>query len=294
MEGRAGPRRLLGLLLVLAAASCDDDDDPTGPSTPQTRHLLVVTHSTQFPHASIPTAEATLAQLAQESGGAFDVTYCRNEADVASLMTTASLQRFHGVFFANTSGDLGIPDLGAFLDWIAAGHAFLGTHSASATYGRQDAYGNMLGAEFITHGIPCEVELRVEDASHPAGAPLFPTFRVFDEIYEFDRPLRGSVSVLLSLDHHPPDGHQAEGQPGDFPISWHKMHGAGRVFYTALGHYSELWTDPRFQAHLGGAISWSLEGTTAGAEMEQPARALSRPAPRARRVPQAAPQPFGE
>ena len=47
---------------------------------------------------------------------------------------------------------LGIPDLGAFLDWIAAGHGFAGMHSASDTYHDEPRYLAMLGNEFLTHG----------------------------------------------------------------------------------------------------------------------------------------------
>jgi type 1 glutamine amidotransferase len=42
------------------------------------------------------------------------------------------------------------------------------------------------------------------------------------------------------------------------PISWTKAYGAGRVFYTALGHREEVWQDARFQTHLLGAIRWGL------------------------------------
>ena len=37
-----------------------------------------------------------------------------------------------------------------------------------------------------------------------------------------------------------------------------KPYGAGRVFYTALGHRIDVWQSEWFQRHVAGAISWAL------------------------------------
>jgi type 1 glutamine amidotransferase len=224
------------------------------------KHLLVVTHTTGFRHDSIPTAEAALDSLGKASG-LFDVTFCRTAEDVKRMLVPEFLGAFDGVFFANTTGDLGIPDLGAFLGWVADGHAFLGAHSASDTYhpaGGDRRFVEMLGAEFDRHGSQSQVWARVEDPKHPAVASLASPYGIFDEIYEFTDDPRGRVDVLLSLDRHPEDGHPETGRPGDFPLSWTKTHGHGRVFYTALGHREDVWESGSFRAHLLGAIRWAL------------------------------------
>jgi type 1 glutamine amidotransferase len=43
---------------------------------------------------------------------------------------------------------------------------------------------------------------------------------------------------------------------GDFALAWRRDYGAGRVFYTALGHLSETWLDERFQNMLLNALLW--------------------------------------
>ncbi len=237
---------------------------PAGPSAAgaaggAARRLIVVTHTTGFRHSSISVAETTLMRLAGESGGLFTVTLCRDAAGVQRLLSPEGLQNADAVFFANTTGNLGIPDLGAFLAWIRAGHAFLGTHSATDTYHDAPAYLEMIGAEFATHGNQATVDIRVDDRSHPSTVNLPSPFRVFDEIYEFRSNPRAGVSVLLSLDRHPDDGHPDAGRAGDFVLAWFKTYGAGRVFYTALGHREEVWEDPRFVQHLAGGIRWALE-----------------------------------
>jgi hypothetical protein len=240
------------LLAALASTiGCKRDVPAAGP------RLLVVTHTTGFRHSSIATAEETLAALARESG-LFQVDFCRSAADVQTKLSPAGLAAYEAVFFANTTGDLGIPDLGAFLRWVEAGRAFLGAHSASDTYHGAPAFLDMLGGEFLRHGAQAEAEIRVEDASHPSVAHLAPAFRIFDELYEFRENPRSRVQVLLSMNRHPADGHAEAGQPGDFPLAWWRAHGRGRVFYTALGHREEVWQDPRFRQHLLGAIRWAL------------------------------------
>jgi Trehalose utilisation. len=98
------------------------------------KKLLIVSHTTGFRHSSIPTAEKVLTELGEKSGD-YTVEYCRNGDDVKKMLTPLWLNGNHidGVFFANTTGNLGIPDLHAFLDWIAAGHGFAGAHSAGDT-----------------------------------------------------------------------------------------------------------------------------------------------------------------
>jgi uncharacterized protein len=42
-----------------------------------------------------------------------------------------------------------------------------------------------------------------------------------------------------------------------FPVAWARRHGEGRVYYTALGHREDVWTNPVFQRMLVGAIEWT-------------------------------------
>ena len=231
-------------------------------STPAGKpRLLVVTHTTGFRHASIPVAEQTFADLATSSAE-FEVDYARDGDAVKAKLTRTALDGYAGVVFANTTGNLGVPDLAAFVNWVGEGHAFLGFHSAADTYHDGPEYLAMLGAEFDRHGAICAVRPKVEDAQHPAVAHLAPAFDITDEIYEFEGSPRtgtnGGVHVLFGLDAHPPDGHPEQGQPGDFPLAWSRTHGNGRVFYTALGHGDETWKDERFRKLVLGAIRWAL------------------------------------
>jgi uncharacterized protein len=261
---RLGPAGLC-LAVVAALAACGNGSAaPTqppagpGPTNPPAAaaHLLVVTHTAGFRHDSIPAAEAALRQIGAESG-LFDVTFCRTAAEVRDRLTPAGLTGMDAVVFANTTGDLGIPDVQAFVDWVAGGKAFLGTHSASDTYHESPAFLAMLGGEFVNHGSIVDAEIRVVEPSNPAVSHLAPTFRMADEWYRFN--LTGPArTVLLKFDRTPADGVGQPGTAADLPLAWQKSHGSGRVFYTALGHRSEIWEDARFRVHLREGIRWAL------------------------------------
>lgn len=223
------------------------------------KHVLVVTHTAGFRHDSIPTAESTISAIATASG-TFDVAFCRTADDVGRLLTPAALANVDAVVFANTTGNLGIPDLTAFLDWIRAGRGFVGVHSATDTYHDAPAYLEMIGAEFASHGDQATADVRVETAAHPATTGLPNPWRVHDELYEFFASPRPSSTILLSLDRHPADGHPGAGESGDFPLAWFRAFGTGRVFYTALGHRDDVWTSATFRQHLRGAIEWASQG----------------------------------
>jgi len=256
--------RRFALSFVLASVACSDGggdrqtDTPTSPPPPAAPSavLLVVTHTAGFRHDSIPAAEAALRSIGLESG-LFQTEFCRTADEVRARLTPSGLASIDAVFFANTTGDLGIPDVSAFLSWIAGGKGFIGAHSASDTYHESPEYLAMLGGEFLTHGAIVEAEVRVNDATNPAVAHLAPRFRMTDEWYRF-RAAGPAPAVLLSFDRTPPDGVGTPGSAADLPLSWQKPFGSGRVFYTALGHRSEVWDDQRFRRHLTEAIRWVI------------------------------------
>src|SRR5919106_2148402 len=160
----------LGLAAGMFIWSCSGDSgartpDGPGPPTPgnPAARVLVVTHTEGFRHSSIPVAETTISALGQRSG-LFNANFCRTADDVAQMLTPTALAGVDAIVFANTTGQLPVPDLDALLRWIAEGHGFAGMHSASDTYHDSPAYIDMLGNEFLAHGDQTTVEAVVENA----------------------------------------------------------------------------------------------------------------------------------
>jgi type 1 glutamine amidotransferase len=254
-------------VLMAAAAGCfaltlQAGSSPRCETASEPKRVLVVSHTAGFRHSAIPLGEKILLKLAQEDRG-FSVTFCRTAEDVKRLMSPGALRRFDAVVFNNTTGNLGIPDLQAFLNWIRQGNGFVGIHAATDTYhpeqtGGDRGYIDMVGGQFKTHGAQAAVDIIVEDRDHPSTRHLGPVWTVKDEIYEFRENNRDRLHVLMALDRHPDDGHPEAGQPGDYLIAWCRNYGRGRVFYTALGHRDDVWESPEFQKHLLGGIRWAL------------------------------------
>lgn len=282
-------KTILGLLSVVLLAT-------TLQAAP--KKLLVVTTTTGYRHASIPNLEKLLAQLGRESGE-FTVDYVhqppgkptppgKNATDEekaafkvaeekwdASLkaalqkLSPESLKNYDGVVFASTTGDLPIPDPQGLLDWIKAGHAFIGIHAASDTFHNWPGYREMLGGEFAHHGAQLSVECINEDPSNPATAHLGKTWEIKqEEVYQFKNYDASKVHDLLSLDKKP----EKPFTPGHYPVSWCKPYGSGRVFYTSLGHREDLIdadpnlkgrvnpvaTSKAYDQHVLGGIEWAL------------------------------------
>lgn len=231
------------------------------------KKVLVVTATKGFRHSSIPTAENVIATLGETSGDFVVTDFVRggpngnDDAEVREKMTLDKLNQVDGVIFANTTGNLEIPDKDAFIAWVRNGHAYVGTHSAADTFDQGAGYQpyiEMVGAVFKTHGAQVSVDCYNQDPTHPATKNLGPIYTMFDEIYEFNQFDRSKVHGLLTLDKHP----QTKA-PGDYPVAWCKNFGSGRVFYTSLGHREDVWSSASYQQHLLGGIRWAL-GLQAG------------------------------
>jgi len=188
---------------------------------------------------------------------------------LAEKLSPAALKNYDAVIFANTTGDLPLPDSQAFIDWVKAGHGFCAMHSGSDTFHKFTPYVEMLGGEFKTHGPQVTVTAINKAPNHPATKHLPAQWEIFDEIYEFKSHEQGNVHELLSMDKHP---HTKA--PGYNGMSWYRTPGKGRVFYTSLGHREDMW-DPAwkdakgerknppaialaYQQHVLGGIKWAL------------------------------------
>ena len=107
--------------------------------------------------------------------------------------------------------------------------------------------------------------VKVEDPNHPATSMIGKEWKLVDEIYHQVRFSRDNCHMLMSIDLTKTDLKPQKMEPdGDYPISWTRTEGKGRVFYTSLGHRKEVWECPMYQQHLLGGIAWALKLKEAG------------------------------
>jgi hypothetical protein len=161
------------------------------------------------------------------------------------------------------------------LDAIHKGIGFVGVHAASDTFHpepdapphsnryiaqgeQQDAYLKMLGGEFITHGSNPRLQdanLIVNDAKFPGLEGVTSPVKFNEEWYSV-KDFQSDLHVILTLDTQGMKGECYQRAP--YPVTWTRMQGKGRVFYTAMGDRPENWKNEFFLNLLGGGIRWAI------------------------------------
>ena len=247
------------------------------------RKILFFTKSSGFEHSVIswkkgqPSwAEKVLLEVGQREGWEF--TFSKD----GSKFSPEYLKGFDAVLFY-TTGDLTTPGTDgqppmtaagkqALIDWVRAGGAFAGTHSATDTFhtnneskkgpdryvnhgDKADAYVHLIGAEFIKHGAQQSSKNTVIDPKFPGFEKIGSSFELNEEWYSL-KDFRDDLHVLLLQDAPSMKGIEYQRPP--YPSTWTRSEGKGRVFYTSMGHREDVWTNPLFQNVLAGGLRWAM------------------------------------
>jgi len=188
----------------------------------------------------------------------------------SSLLAPGKLEGFDAVFINNTAqGDLfNTPELrDTFAAFIRNGGGLVANHAVTATSTKWTGFGEILGARGAAHRAADEkIFVKLDDPKHPVNAAFGRQgFEFTDEIFRFLNPSpRTKVHVLLSIDVARTDMNQGRctsncvSEDGEYPISWVRGYGKGRVFYTSLGHNPHVFWDPQFLRHFLAGIQFAL------------------------------------
>ncbi len=283
------PIASLLLALVIPGTLLLADGTPQAPAP--AKRVLFFSKSSDYEHSVIkdPAKPYKPSPGSEVPGLAFQVLAelgRRNNIDFVfskdgSLFSPAYLAQFDAYFFV-TTGDLtkvgtdGEPAMTAagkeaLLQAVAGGKGFIGAHCASDTFhspggtGMQaqrwlddgdnaDPYIKMLGGEFIIHGSQQVSHLIVADPKFP-GMGAVPADNAMKEEWYSLKNFAKDMHVLLVQ--------QTSGMEGapyarpNYPSTWARMYGKGRVFYTNMGHRDDVWNSALFQSVLLGGIEWT-------------------------------------
>jgi len=243
---------------------------------PKPKRLLYYTASVGFAHPPVQRqngqpslSEKVFAQFGERAGFAVECTQDGRVFD-------GDLNRYDAIAFY-TCGDLTQPNLAGsppmtpqgkqrLLDAIAAGKGFVGFHSAADTFHSQgprdaiqtelDPYVAMLGGEFVSHGPSQEAGLMLVPGFPGAGDLGCAEGLSFTDEWYALKNFAKDLHVILVQETKYLQG-ECYRRP-NYPSTWARRHGQGRVFYTSLGHHEEIWTNPFFQAIVLGGIAWAL------------------------------------
>jgi type 1 glutamine amidotransferase len=231
---------------------------------PQRKHLLVIGEEKGYRHESVSHAMSTIERLGRETG-LWDTTL-RTDTEALTRKkleyNAKNLNNFDAVLFF-TGGDLEMdPQQKAdFLSFVHDdGKGFIGIHSAAITFVNWPEYGEMLGGYYDEHPWGTfDAPVIVEDPAFPGMQQWPKSFVLRDEIYQMRNYSRDKLRVLMRLDASKLDlaNKNVHRTDRDFAVTWAKMYGKGRVFYTTLGHVEENWDKPEFQKMIIEAVKWA-------------------------------------
>ena len=212
--------------------------------------ILIYSGTTGFRHDSIPAGIQAVTRIARARG----LTVVAKEDP--AVFSNSSLRRFRAIVLLSCTTDPKDPAsewlVGdrrtALQHFVRRGGGILAIHAAADSHYHWPWYGHLIGGHF---------------ARHPAGT-LTGKVRTLatgavrqrtDEWYYFD-DYDPTSRLLVTLD--PASISEADVNPN--PMSWiHKVDGA-RVFYTAMGHTKESYSEPWFLRHVGDGLDWVLRG----------------------------------
>jgi uncharacterized protein len=232
---------------------------------PAKKHLLVLGEEKGYRHEAVSHAMATIERLGNETG-LWDTTI-RTDTEVLTKKkleyNAKNLNDFDAVLFY-TGGELPMdPSQKAdFLSFVHDdGKGFIGVHSATITFTEWPEFGEMIGGYFDEHPWGTfQAPILVEDPSFPGMQQWPRSFVLNDEIYQLRNYSRDKVRVLMRLDPSKLDlsNPRVHRTDRDFAVTWARMYGKGRVFYSNLGHVRENWDDPKFQQMFIEGIKWAM------------------------------------
>jgi type 1 glutamine amidotransferase len=231
--------------------------------------VLIVTGSTDEPyHHWRETTPAIRALL--ERSGRFEVTV----TEEPRALNAAALMGYAAVVLNYNGPRLGATAESALEGFVRNGGGFIAFHQASygAFFGqtltehgwRMDPaqswpeFARIIGARWapasIGHARRGVFEVAWKDAAHPVAQGLPSSFLANDELYH-RLTLAADADVLAdALDSAPGGTLQRE------PMIWTHRYGAGRVYYTTLGHDTTAWFQPGFQAGFERGVEWAASG----------------------------------
>tara|TARA_B100000900_G_C20385419_1_gene636297 strand:- start:36 stop:848 length:813 start_codon:yes stop_codon:yes gene_type:complete len=224
------------------------------------RHVLVYSKPSGFKHNSIPTGVKGLRVLAEKTN-AFNATFTLETNE----FTASGLKKYDAIIFNNTThvqkAFTEKFQRDAILNFIKEGKGFIGFHSASDGGMTQwQEYTDMIGGCFAGHpwNAGGKWPFFVEDVDHPVNQAFKEEeFMFSDEIYQYKSYDRSKLRILIGLDSLKTDK-KGNSKTNDYPVSWVRSYGKGRVFYSNFGHNKATWWTPFLLQHFLDGIQWAI------------------------------------
>lgn len=221
--------------------------------------LLFTKNGTGYVHENIPHSITAFQKMGIDEKFSVDTT------TNSSFFSDSVLKKYDVIVFCNTNNDVFETENQklALMRYIQAGGKVAGIHSAIGTERKWKWFKLMMGATFAWHPPFQSLDIYVLDKQHPATKNLTTPWQTNDECYFF-KEINPSIHVLLYTDISKvkiaADSKNAlpDVFGNRYPSSWcHKFDG-GSIWYTALGHNKEDYSNPVYLQHIKEGLKWLL------------------------------------
>ena len=234
------------------------------------RKVLVFYRTEGCVHKSIPFGNEALKKLGEATGA-----YTAVVSDDMAMFDPENLKQFDAVIFQNTTR-LAFEKPAqrqALLDFVASGKGVVGIHAATDNFPTWPEGQALIGGLFHSHPWTSGdlVAIKLDEPAHVVNKAFGRQgFWLTEEIYQIVGPYgRDKQRVLVSMDMGKPSNSRPPEKlvrkDNDFPISWIKTSGKGRVFYSSLGHNNDIFSVPQILGHFLDGIQYALGDLSADA-----------------------------
>lgn len=233
----------------------------TKPATP--KKILVFWRCEGFAHAKGIEYGNAMYEVASEKG-LFKADLSNNYADLSA----ENLAKYDVLVLNNTTGlkykEHNLEQV--LTEFVRGGKGYVVIHGGADNFKGSDTLCAMTGTLFAGHpwGSSGTWQFKVDDPNSPLTAPFGKEpFKMSDEIYQGATQFcdRSKMNVLISLDFSDPTTANTKGQnnkeTNDYPVSWTRTEGKGRVFYTSFAHDQRTYLEPKRLAHILLATQWA-------------------------------------
>ncbi len=231
------------------------------------RKVLIFSKFYGFNHTAVPYGKIAFEVLGKKTGA-----YTPVVSDDDAMFEPQNIGQFDAIVFNNTNNEIFLPEPEAYkalsprekakadardamlkaslVKYLRDGGGLAVIHAGVASFRQWPEYGEIIGARFDNHPwvAGSTVTFKIDEPTHPLAAAFGgKEFVVQDEIYQFkDTYSRARDRVIVSLDTTQTNMQKAgiHRTDGDFPMTWVKAYGKGRVFYCSLGHQHDIYWNP--------------------------------------------------
>ena len=243
-------RRLILFLLAFLIAA------PSAAAQRETGSILIYSGTTGYRHESIPAGIKAVTAMAERRGLAVVAS------EDPAVFSASSLKRFKAIVLLSCTTDPKKPESewlvgdrrDALQQFVRGGGGIVAIHAAADSHYHWPWYSRMIGAHFQRHpaGTP-KGRVTVVAPGDPVVEGLPRSIERTDEWYYFE-DYDPVSKVLVTLD--PATIGESDINPN--PVAWTRQINEGRIFYTAMGHTSESYSEPFFLEHVAKGLDWVL------------------------------------